>query len=149
MKGRRSVLTALAGFALAVFVWLAAAWDDLLGLENISNCYLPGAALFIVFLFGLCINPLLRRLRPDMALGRDQMVMVSAMVVMAGIVPAFVLMRYLPSLVVSACANAADSQLTADLYDKLQLRSWLFPAGLKYGARSPVVDHCLDELPAG
>ena len=61
MGKHKTALTALLGFGLAILVWLGAAWDDLMGLRNISSSYLPAAALFIVFLFSLGINPLLRR----------------------------------------------------------------------------------------
>lgn len=149
MERRKTALTTLIGFGLAMLVWLGAAWDDLMGLGNISNSYLPAAALFIVFLFSLGINPLLRRYRPALALDQNQMVLISAIVVMAGVVPAWALMRHLPAYLIAACSTAADSQAVTELYEQLGLRSWLFPSVLEYGVRGPVLDHFIDELPEG
>ena len=149
MSTRKTAITVLAGFGLAVLIWVGAVWDDLMNLGNISSSYLPGAALFTIFVFSLGVNPLLRCYYPRLALDREQMVLVTAMVVMAGVVPAWVLVRQLPGMLVAACRSAADSQPIADMYRELGLRSWLFPTALEYGSRSPVVDHFLDELPAG
>ena len=38
-ESRKTILTALVGFGLAMLIWLWAAWDDLLGLGNQSNSY--------------------------------------------------------------------------------------------------------------
>ena len=143
------MLTGLVGFALAVLIWIGAVWDDLLALGNISRSYLPAAALLVVFLLGVAVNPLLRRYCPRLAPDQDQMVLLSAVVVMAGIVPAWTLVRQLPGLLVAACSSAADSQQVAEMYRELGLRSWLFPSALEYGVRGPVVDHFMDELPKG
>lgn len=147
----RRILAAIAvGLAGSLFIWWAVPYNNfVLGNSYISDDYIPTAALFVVFVVVLGINPLLRRFRPGAALTSRQLAVVFGILLVACVTPSQGLLREFPYMLAGACKRVSQDQHLADLYAKLHLPPSLFPDGLGRWQETPVSDSFLQQLRPG
>jgi hypothetical protein len=134
----------------SVFIWIAVPYNNfVLGNSYISDDYMPVAALFVVLVLVLGLNPLLRRACPRLCLDRVQLAVVFGMLLVACITPSQGLLRELPYAVAGANSRVASDRAVADLYEELQPPASLFPDPLIYDRDPPASGPFLLELLPG
>lgn len=148
---RGRTLSAIAiGFLGCAAVWIVSPYNNfILRLGYISDSFLPIGALFVLLLLVLAINPLLLRIRPSCALRRGQLAIVLGMMLVASVLPGQGLLRLLPYMLASTCSRVSAEKRLADVYEKVDLPSVMFPERLGYGAPVPASDRLLGELLPG
>ncbi len=147
--GRTAVAVGV-GLICSVLIWVAAPYTNyLVGRVNISDSYLPPAAVFLTLILVLAVNPLLRMLAPPAALRRRQLAIVVAIQLAACMLPCQGLMGMLPYGLARVPPAVAANQELADAYAEMDLPPSLFPAPIGFGERTPASDGFLSELPSG
>ncbi|MBN1674567.1 MAG: hypothetical protein JXR37_26205 [Kiritimatiellae bacterium] len=150
-QGKTRVLSPiLIGLAGAVFIWFITPYNNfVLGNAYISDDFMPVAALFVVLVLVLGVNPLLRRLAPGAALNAGQMGIVFGILLIASVTPSQGLLRELPYSLAGAAARVSEDSGLADAYAKLKPPPSLFPDTLGYGQDAPASQSFLGELGPG
>ncbi|MBC8867825.1 MAG: hypothetical protein H8E44_00315, partial [Planctomycetes bacterium] len=146
----RTVIAVGIGLIGAVLIWVVTPWNNnYFGLSELSGSYLPTGALFLLFILALGVNPLLRSFAPSLVLTRSQLLVITAILLMASVHPSHGLMRYLPSMLAGGPFEASATPPLAAAYAKADVPPALFPAKMEAGAPVPASSHFMDELPEG
>lgn len=146
----RAATAAGIGLIGCVLIWVATPYNNfVLGLSFIADSYLPVAALFLILVLVLGVNPLLRLLRPSLALTRGQLAIILGMMLVACVVPGQGLLRVLPYSLAKAPLDVRNNQRYAEQYQQMDLPASLFPDKMAYGADTPVSEYFVTELPPG
>ena len=145
------ILAAVAiGLLASVIIFVATPYNNfVMHGQYIADSYLPPAALFLLLILVLLVNPLLRRLRPRMALTTWQLAVILGMMLVACVVPSSGLMRQLPYSIARVPLDVKGNQTLAGEYEKMDMPESLFPDRLGYKADVPVSEHFMRELPEG
>lgn len=143
----RVLVAILVGLLGSMIIWAATPYNNLLVVAGfISDSYLPIAALFLVLVLLLVVNPLLMRLRRSLAFDRRQMALIMGMLLMASVIPGQGLLRMLPYSVAKTGWNLTQSQRLSQAWDAAGSPDALFPNGTNYGDDSEVSYDFLQEL---
>ncbi|NOY79628.1 MAG: hypothetical protein GXP31_01355 [Kiritimatiellaeota bacterium] len=147
---RRTLAAIAVGLIGSLFIWWAVPYNNfVLGNSYISDDYIPTAALFVVFVLVLGVNPLLHRFRPGVSLTSGQLAVVFGILLVACVTPSQGLLREFSYMLAGACKRVSQDQHLADLYRKLGLPPALFPDRLGYMQDTPVSDSLLQQLRPG
>ena len=145
----RTSLAVLIGLLGAVAIWIIGPYNNyLFSNTNITDGFLPLAVLTFTLILVLGVNPLLRWIRPRLALSRGQMAMIVGVMLVAAVVPGQGLMRMLPSAVVRMPVEASSNRQLAETIQKMHLPGAAFPDEIAYGAEVPVSSRFVGELDA-
>jgi len=146
----RIAVAAVLGLIGAVLIWVVTPYNNnYYGLSELSASYLPTGALFLLMILILGVNPLCRRFAPAMVLTRLQLLVVTAILLMASVHPSHGLMRYLPSMIAGGPYHASMRPELAEAYAKIDAPAALFPAEMKAYADVRVSRNYIEELPEG
>lgn len=116
------------GFLGSVLIWVATPYNNyLLNNTSISDSYLPIAALFLMFVLVLLVNPALRWLAPGLALSGRCLALALAMMLVASAVPSHGLMSGLPYMLADAPLTVSNDRTLARGYETLQGQTLLEP----------------------
>jgi len=150
-QGKPGVLAPiLIGLAGAVFVWFVTPYNNfVLGNAYISDDFMPVAALFVLLVLVLGVNPLLRRLAPASALDARQMAIVFGILLVASITPSQGLLRQLPYSLAGSAARVSEDAALAEAYEAVDPPAALFPDPIGYGAETPASQAFLSKLDQG
>ena len=148
--GLRMPVAVAIGAAGAVVIWVAALYNNhIIGVGFISDSYLPVAALFLMLVLVLGVNPLLRLIRRRLALDRRQLVIILGMFLTASVLPGQGLMRGLPNSLANVPLRARADKRLAEAYERANLPACLFPDRVAYNAETPASEYFVNELPKG
>jgi hypothetical protein len=137
----------LIGLAGSVVIWVATPYNNfIIDTGHISDSYLPAAALFLLLVLVLAINPLLRHFRARLALNRRQLALVLAILLMASVIPGQGLLRFLPYAVAGTNWRLNQRRPFWDAYQQIDAPESLFPDETGYGKDSPVSYGFLQKL---
>lgn len=145
-----ALVAVLVGCAGAAIIWLVTPYNNFV-LANcyISDSYLPAAALFLMLILTLLVNPLLRAIRPRWALSNWQLAIAFGIMLVASVLPGQGLLRLLPYSIAKVPLEAGrDAQLAGELA-KMRLPANLFPGPTQFAAPSPACEQFIQELPPG
>jgi hypothetical protein len=145
------VLTAvIVGLLGAVVIWVATPYNNfVIRSQYIADIYLPTAALFLLLLLVLGVNPLLRKLAPSLVLNKWQLAVAMGVFLVACVVPSSGLMRMLPYSIARVPMAVRDNEKLGEAYREMDLPKSLFPAETGYKKEVPASEHFLDRLPEG
>ncbi len=147
---KRFLAAVAVGLAGALFIWVAVPYNNfVLGNSYISDDYMPTAALFVLLITVLLVNPLLRRLHPGLALDRRQLAVVFGILLVACITPSQGLLREFPYALAGTCKRVSADKGLAAVYKAVNPPRSLFPDPLEFGADTPVSSPFLDQLAPG
>ena len=150
LSGRRFAAALALGFAGSIFIWIAAPYTRLLlRLENISDSYLPVVVLLILVLLACVFNPLVARVRGQLALTRSQLALITGMMLMAAVLPVQGVFYTLPYSLVTTSVRCTSEKALSEAYVGSRLSRRLFPDSLVYGDSPGVSEHFLGELLPG
>ncbi|MBN1865835.1 hypothetical protein JW916_00955 [Candidatus Sumerlaeota bacterium] len=142
----RMTIAFLVGILGSLFVWIATPYNNfVLNSAYISDSFLPIAALFVMFLIVLVVNPLLRALAPRFALTTRQQALILAVLFIASVVPSQGLLRQLPYCLAKAPYAARLDGDLAEIYKGMNLRPSLFPDNVT-GKGTWISDRFIGEL---
>lgn len=152
--GRWTLLRAVAaigvGLCGAALIWLFAPYVNLIiGATNITDHYLPPAALALTFLLVLLVNPALRLLSPRLVLNARQLALAMGIFLMACVTPGMGLLSHFPYVLGQAPVSVSTNRTLAAAYEQVDLKPWLFPDKLEYGADVLVAEWFIRDLPPG
>jgi len=146
----RRVLAALAiGLAGSVFIWVATPLNSIM-LRNtgIADNYMPPAALFVVLVLVLALNPLLRRLAPRLALSGRQLALIFAVLLVACVIPGAGFIGFMPDSLTASCVEVTEDPALARGYEAVAPPPSLFPDRLARENVSASTPY-RDKLPEG
>jgi hypothetical protein len=136
------------GLVGAGFIWVVAPFNNiLLGLGWVSDSYLPIAALFVMLVLVLGVCPLLRWIRPALALSQSQLAVIFGILLVASVVPGQGLLHQLPYAIAGVPVETSQNRSLAEAYQKEQIPPSLFPDSLQFGSETPVVRYFTRDLP--
>jgi hypothetical protein len=146
----RALVAAAVGLVACVAIWIVTPYNNFV-MHNgyIADSYLPIAALAILVLLVLGVNPLLRRLRPALAFTRGQMALMLGMMLVASTLPGQGLLRTLPWSLAQVVKEANHSKEESDVYKQMDLPKSLFPDELGLNLEAPAADRLLNRLLPG
>lgn len=149
---RRAIPRTLVAVALALLgaggIWLIAPYNNhAIAAADITGSYLPAAALFLILLLVLVINPLLRLASPRIALDRRQLAVILAVLLVACVLPGFGLLDTIPYAISRVPTQVSQSRQLADIYQQMDLPPSMFPDGIAFGQATPNSENFLSELP--
>ncbi len=132
-----SVVASLIGVLCAVVIWCLQPINNYL-LRNLSiaDTYLPTIGVAMIVLLAFLVNPLLRWLRPSLALSFNQLALIFAMIVVACSATALV-QAWPHSLAASNRAIVGDPALV-NLHAEMELPSSFYLDPIELGAETPV-----------
>lgn len=138
------------GFIGALAIWIAAPYKNYyIGGAFISDDFLPIGAIFLLLLILLVINPLIRLIRPRLALDSSQIAVAFAIMLVAGVAAGNGALRQLPyALAGTPVATNANGSL-ADAYKAMNLPDAMFPDKIGHNLDASVGYHFMNELPPG
>jgi len=146
----RRVTAIIAGLAGSVLIWvLTPYFYFVIGTPYVGDCYLPVPALFVVLLLVLGLNPLLRWLRPRLALDSSQLAVLFGMMLVACVLPGQGLLRMLPYSIAKVPHVVRQDDNLARAYKEMDLPAGLFPDKIGFDEETPVADDFLTELQEG
>lgn len=147
----RYLVGVIVGVAGAVVIWVAAPYSDfVIGSSFIADSYLPVAALALLLLLVLAVNPLLRVTIPRAALDSRQLALALGVMLVACCLPAQGLLRMLPySLARTSIQARGDLRIAEALNTTGIPRKGLFPDRIEFGGETPVADGFIVELAKG
>jgi hypothetical protein len=124
------VITAVAvGLLGAILIWVVTPYNNyVLANSYVSDSYLPVAALFLLLMLVLVVNPLLRLVNRSWALNFRQLALIAGIWLVASVVPGQGLMRMLPAMLAQAPRSASQNKRLAEAYEESKLPQSLFPA---------------------
>ncbi len=144
------IVTAILAVVGMFAIWVAAPLNGfLLGNSYIAGDFMPAAALALVFVLVLGINPLLRRLAPHLAMSRGQLAFLLGVFLVACVTPEAGLMRYGPGALAHECQSVSRDLMKSKTYDVVQPPAVLFPDPLGYEAETPASTQMMDMLEEG
>ncbi|MBN1868847.1 hypothetical protein JW916_16330 [Candidatus Sumerlaeota bacterium] len=150
MSRRRVASACLLGLLGSLFIWIATPYHNfVINGSFISDSFLPIAALFVMFVFVLGLNPLLRVLVPRFALSQRQLALVLGIMLIASVIPGQGLLRQLPYTLASAAYTVNNDRILGEIYDEMNLRPSLFPDAVGYGKGTWISDRFVTELLPG
>jgi len=133
------LITVVLAIVGVLAIWTLAPLNGfLLGNSYIAGDFMPVAALGLIFLVVLGVNPILRRLLPSAALSRAQRALLLGVLLVACVMPEAGLLRYGPTMLANECHQAAREPGVARVYESLQPPASLFPEALVLDAETPV-----------
>ena len=129
---RRVVATIIGLFGVLFLstVWVAGVL--LCGLGGTDDC-LPVAAVFLMTLVVLVINPVLARLVPRLVLDRKQLTIIFGVLLVGSVTMSQGLLTPLVFPIATSTVNACEDPAKAELYEKMAPPASLFPDKLSYG----------------
>ncbi|MFO7900476.1 MAG: DUF6785 family protein [Planctomycetota bacterium] len=140
----------LIGLVGSAAIWVASPYNTwVMGSQFIADSYLPVAALFLVLVLVLLVNPLLRKLLPSLTLTTWQLALITAILLMASVLPSSGLLRQLPSAVANVPLEVSKDKKVAQAYEEMDLPPGLFPDKTEYKAEVPASEDYIRELPKG
>lgn len=146
----RVLVAVLVGLAGCIVVWIVTPYNNfILRLGYASDSFLPIAALFVLMLLVLAVNPVLRKVRARWALARAQLAIILGMLLVASVLPGQGLLLFLPYSLASTCVKVSSSKQLADVYTASDLRPSLFPDALGYRESVHASERLLGELLPG
>jgi hypothetical protein len=146
----RTLAAVLVGLAGCLVIWVWTPYNNfVLATAFISDSYLPIAALFLILLAVLVVNPALRRWAPALALRGWQLALVLGMMLVATVLPGQGLLRMLPYAIAKVPLEVSGKRVLAEGYEAMDLPPSLFPDRLGYGARTPASEYFITELAPG
>ncbi|MFP4380091.1 MAG: DUF6785 family protein [Candidatus Sumerlaeia bacterium] len=146
----RSLIAVIIGILGSVLIWVATPFNNyVVRSVYISDSYLPFGAFFVLLLLILIVNPLLRLLAPRISLTGRQLSLILGILLMASVIPANGLMRYLPYQLVEAVLQVQKDSRLAEAYEHMDLPTHLFPAPMGFGVDAPTATYFRAELPLG
>ncbi|MBN1675576.1 MAG: hypothetical protein JXR37_31330 [Kiritimatiellae bacterium] len=147
---KRTIAGILVGLAGSAVIWIATPYNNfVMGSSYIADSYLPVAALFVTLVLVLGVNPLLRRLRPRLALDSRQLGLAVGIMLMACVLPGQGLLRMLPYSLAKIPMAVRDNAALAEAHQKMGLPPSLWPDKVGFGLDTPACDHFMTELPPG
>ncbi len=145
-----AIFTAILAAVGVLAIWVAAPLNGfLLGNSYIAGDFMPAAALALVFVLVLGINPLLRRLAPSLALSRGQLAFLLGVFLVACVTPEAGFMRFGPGMLAHECHSVSRELRKAEIYDVVQPPAVLFPDPLGYEAETPASTRMMGTLEEG
>ncbi len=150
-EGRLRWLPAvLIGLAGCLVVWVWTPYNNfILGNAFISDSYLPVAALFVLLLIVLGVNPLLHALRSAWALRSRELAVVLGLLLVGSVLPGQGLLRLLPYAIANVPVLVSRNKEVAEAYEQMALPPSLFPDVVGFGKDTPVSEAFLTELQPG
>ena len=150
LRGRRMLTAFILGGFGCVAIWVATPFFYyIVGVENVTDSYLPAAPVFLLLLLVLGLNPLLRAFRRGWDLSPGQLVLILGMMLVACVLPIQGYLFELPYSLANACVRInADAELAA-AYAESGLPQALFPDALGHGLPTATSDALLRELIPG
>jgi len=146
----RTLAAAAVGLAGCLVIWvLAPYFNYIIAAPAVSDDYMPIGALFLILLLVAGVNPLLRWLRPRLALGTSQLAVACGMMLVASVVPGQGLLRMLPYSLANVPLTVREDKALAEAYEKAHLPAALFPDRLGYEAPAAASEQFMAELPPG
>ncbi|MBN1867386.1 hypothetical protein JW916_08840 [Candidatus Sumerlaeota bacterium] len=140
-KRFRSLLTLSVGLAGAVVIWVTVPYVNyIIGLQNMSDSYLPAASVLSILLLVLVVNPLMALVAPRRRFSFSETAWIAAIWLCAGVIPGTGLLQTLPYAISDIPRQTSGNREMADIFAKMNLPSVLFPDSLQFGARLPVVE---------
>jgi len=150
MNARRFILALCVGLLGAVFIWFAAPYNNfILANAFISDDFLPVAAVGLIMLLVLGVNPLLHRFAPNLKLTFAQLTLIFGILLTACITPGQGFLRHIFYPIGATPSYVSSDATIAAAYEELDLHETLFPEPLGLDADVPASDYFVDELPPG
>lgn len=138
------------GLVGALLIWVGVPCNNYLLNNNfISDSYIPEAAVALLLLVALGINPLLGRFLPAYRLTRRQLALMLGIWLVACVPPGSGLMGTLPYSLAKECQRASQEPVLAEAYAEMALPASLHPDQTALGAETPVADGLFGELKPG
>jgi len=116
---------------------------------HIADTYMPPAALAILLIIILAINPLLHRLAPRLMLDGLQLSIVLGMLLVACVPPSQGALEWLGYMLAQVPLTARFNKRVADAYAWMNLPPSLFPDKVAFNAETPASQYFVNELPKG
>ncbi|MBN1516369.1 hypothetical protein JXA32_07350 [Candidatus Sumerlaeota bacterium] len=146
----RWIIALIIGLTGALFVWIVTPYNNFIIFNSfVSDDFLPVASVFAITVISLLINPLIRIIKPSLALNFKQLALIFAILLGAAVTPSQGLLRALPYAIADASVRASGDKMLADAYAALDPHASLFPDTLEYGAETPIADPFIGELNPG
>lgn len=150
MPFRRLAIALLLGLMGAVIVWFVAPYNNfILGNAFVSDDFLPVAAVGLMLVPVLIVNPLLHRFAPRMKLSAAQLGLIFGILLVACITPGQGGLRHILHPIGATPANVSRDATLAEAYRALDPPPSLFPETLGFDEDVPASEWFLDELPPG
>lgn len=146
----RVLIALIIGFAGACFIWIAIPYNNfVLNNSDVVGSYMPEAALAILSLLILIINPLCRLINRNIALNFRQMALIFAVLLFATVIPGQGLLGVFPYALAKVNRQANLQRPLAEVHEKMDLPTSLFMDKIEFDAETPVSSQFLDELEEG
>lgn len=146
----RSMAAVLIGLLGSLVIWVVTPYSNYyFSNSRISDDLLPPAAVFLVMLIGMGINPLLRLCRPVWAITGRQMAIIFAVMLVASVLPGHGVMQSLPYTLARTPVAASTNKLLADQYAQTRPPAALFPDPVVYNGRANAGDQFFSGLREG
>jgi hypothetical protein len=138
----RFLVALVVGLAGAAFIWVVAPFNNvLLGLGWVSDSYLPIAALFVMLVLVLGVCPLLRWIRPGLALSQSQLAVIFGILLVASVLPGQGLLHQFPYALAGVPVETSQNRSLAGAYQAQHIPPSLFPDSIEFGAETPQVSY--------
>ncbi|MBI1336520.1 MAG: hypothetical protein GC164_06115 [Phycisphaera sp.] len=150
MSIRQSIAALLIGLLGSVLIWVVAPYNNfILANAFISDDFIPVAAVGLILLLVLGINPLLHFVVPRLRLTFPQLALIFGILLVASITPSQGGLRHFLYPVGATPLYVSQDQGLSRAYKTLDPPAALFPERLGYGNSVPASESFVDELPAG
>jgi len=139
LNGKRAFIAIILGLLGCLVIWLATPYNNYL-LRNsfITDSYIPVAAVILMLLLTLAINPPLRLIGARWTLSRAQLALVFAMLLIATVVPGQGLLRTLPWSLTRSTMDINMSPRLVKAIEQSNVRLELFPDPIGVDLDTPV-----------
>lgn len=146
----RALVAILVGFLGSVLIWITTPYSNfIIHSSYIVDSFMPPAALAVILLLVLGVNPLLRLLSPPWALDRAQLATASGMMLVATHLPGQGLLRMLPYSIARVPVSVRTNARLAEVFEEMDIPSSLFPDQIGFGVDTPISDSFLAKLLPG
>ncbi len=141
-------MAVLIGIIGSLIIWIVTPFNNF-SLNNgyITDSYLPIAALALMLIIVLVINPVIGLFSRERMMKKRELGIIFAMLLLATIIPGQGLMRMLPYTLARTVTEANGNSAFAALLAKLNLPAALFPGSTAYGASNPASEKLFLGLP--
>lgn len=131
----------LTGFLGSVIIWIITPFNNF-SLNNgyITDSYLPIAALAIMLIIVLAVNPIIGLFSRERMFKKRELAIIFSMLLIATVIPGQGLMRMLPYTLARTVTEANGNNAFGALLAKIHLPAALFPGNTAYGASNPAAE---------
>ncbi len=146
----RNLLTIFFSILGCLIIWFVTPYNNfVLGNSLISDSFLPVAALFLLMVVVLIINPIFRKVIPSVALNSTNLAFMLGILLMASVPISSGFLRIVPYAIAQGSERISNERRIAEAFPTDVIPKSLFPDPMEYGSRAEVSRGFLVELSSG